>query len=164
MSLFSTSRAKSAPRRVALALVAALALASAAYATTTQTTGKGELAPGQAKKSFTISGDLAIQLSPGRAAPLDLSFDNPNNKQIEISEVVASIAGTTAPGCAASNFEVGQYSGSYPIPAPPGTSSLSAAVADSTKWPQVRMRNLPTNQDACKGATITLSYSASATK
>ena len=164
MSLLSTSRAKSAPRNVIVALVAGLVAASAAYATTTQTTGRGELAPGQQKKNFSISGELAVKLYPGQTAPLELTFGNPNNKPIEISKLVVAVSGTSTAACGASNFTVADYSGSYPIVAPPGSSGLSDVVGDPARWPQVSMRNLPTNQDACKGATITLSYSGTATK
>ena len=44
------------------------------------------------------------------------------------------------------------------------TRSLSQLGIGEAQWPEVEMINLPVNQDACKGATFQLDYSAAVTK
>jgi uncharacterized membrane protein len=116
--------------------------------------------------SFEIAGNLGASLSPGTKGPLNLSITNPNHFDIQVTSLSVSVrAATSKSGCSGSqNFAVDQYSGTYPLTVHPGTTSLSSLVSDQSKWPQVRMLNLPTNQDACKGATINFDYTGSATK
>ena len=52
-------------------------------------------------------------------------------------------------------------SGLLPLTVAPGSHSLSSLGATP---PTLKMLNLPTNQDACKGATLTLTYGGQATK
>ena len=44
---------------------------------------------------------------------------------------------------------------------PQATTSLSALSVPSTQWPQVGLRNTSVNQNGCKGASLTLEFSAS---
>ncbi|MEA2192312.1 MAG: hypothetical protein QOI73_2433 [Solirubrobacteraceae bacterium] len=115
---------------------------------------------------FSITGDLATNLSPGVGAPLDLVLTNPHDFDLRITALSVSVRGaTTNPGCSGeAGYGVAQFAGTYPVVLAPGSSRLSALVPDSSLWPQVSMRNLPTNQDACKGAVITLDYSGLATR
>jgi hypothetical protein len=72
---------------------------------------------------------------------------------------------TTNPHCSGdANFAVTQYSGGYPLVLHPGSTRLSARVSNSASWPQVSMHNLPTNQDACKNARLSLDYEGLATR
>ena len=43
------------------------------------------------------------------------------------------------------------------------STSLSARGIPSSQWPQIRMLNTAANQDGCKGATLTLSFTGSST-
>jgi hypothetical protein len=63
-----------------------------------------------------------------------------------------------------SNFAVTQYSGPYPLTVPAGvTRTLGALGIPSRQQPQLRMIDMPAvNQDACKGVSVSLSYSGSA--
>jgi uncharacterized membrane protein len=117
---------------------------------------------------FQIAGNLGAQLAPGTKAPLDLTLSNPFNFDLQITGVTVTLDDTTSnPGCSGTqNFALTQVPAArYPITLPHGqTKTLSQlGVADSAK-PQVQMLNQPWNQDACKGATITLRYSGSARK
>jgi hypothetical protein len=113
---------------------------------------------------FSMSGNLAQTLYPGTRAPLNLSLTNPNSVDLKVTSLTVTVGSTNKPGCAAStNFTVDQFSGTYPLTIHPGTTSLSSLVADSTKWPQVKMLDLPSSQDACQTATVSLSYAGSAT-
>ena len=117
-------------------------------------------------KPFAISGNLAGSLAPGVALPLDLTLTNPNQQKLSITNLTVTIKSVTkaanAPAgtCSTSDYAVTQYSGPYPLAvAANGSAKLSALGTTSSKWPQVRMLNTASNQDGCKGATVTLAYS-----
>jgi uncharacterized membrane protein len=116
--------------------------------------------------TFGIAGNLGTTLYPGTQAPLDLSLTNPNSFDLKVNNLTVSVRETTSKaGCSGSqNFTVTQFSGTYPLTIHPGTTSLSSLVPDNSKWPQIQMLNLATNQDACKGATLSLDYTGSATQ
>jgi uncharacterized membrane protein len=120
----------------------------------------------QKKQSFLIAGDVSTLLAPGSKVPLDLTLTNPSNFDLLITNLAVEVAeGTSKPSCSGTqNFKISQFSGTYPVVLHPGTSQLSALVPTSSKWPRVEMLNLPSNQDACRNATITLRYSGSATR
>jgi hypothetical protein len=115
---------------------------------------------------FSIGGDVTSPLYPGANAPLDLVLTNPHAFDIKVSGLsVHARDRTTNADCSGdANYAVTQYSGSYPLVLHPGRSQLSALVADSTLWPQISMRNLPTNQDACKDAVLSLDYTGLAAR
>jgi hypothetical protein len=115
---------------------------------------------------FLIAGDLTTPLHPGGGAPLDLVLTNPSPFEIGVIDLrVRAGARTSSPDCAGEdNYAVTQYSGGYPLVLQPGSTRLSALVPNSSVWPQVSMHNLPTNQDACKGAILPLEYEGLATR
>jgi large repetitive protein len=127
--------------------------AAASYAWTTVKPGEG--------KTFTIAGNLAGPLAPGVSRPLPLAVSNPNNVTIYVTSLVAAVrSGSTNAGCdGPTNLQVTQAN----------TTSTHALVipaygrvtlpAGSVSAPQVLMKNLASNQDSCKGATFTFSYS-----
>ncbi len=116
---------------------------------------------------FTISGGPAGVLAPGYSVSVDLQLANPGNTNINVTGLTVSIAGITRTAqavannrpCNPSDYVITQFSGSYPISAPPGNSSLSASGFPAIQWPQIKMLNSSLNQDGCKGATLQLSYS-----
>ena len=112
-----------------------------------------------------IGGDLGTPLYPGSGVPLDLVLTNPHRVDIRVTALTVSVgAGTTNPDCSgAANYAVTQYSGGYPLVLHPGTTRLSTLVASSSAWPQVWMHDLPTNQNACRGAVLSLDYGGLAT-
>lgn len=120
-------------------------------------------------KAFTISGDAAAPLAPGVSQSLGLSFSNPNNQGISVTNLSVTISGITRTAaavagnlpCTAADFTVVQYSGPYPIALPSGSSSLSSLSVPSSQWPRLAMLDTSANQDGCKGATIALAYSGS---
>ncbi|WP_246036175.1 hypothetical protein [Sinomonas susongensis] len=120
-------------------------------------------------KAFTISGSAASPLAPGVSQPLGLSFSNPNNQGISITNLSVTVMGITRSAaaiagnlpCTTADFAVVQYSGPYPVSIPSGNSSLSSLAVPGSQWPKLTMLDRPANQDGCKGATIALSYSGS---
>jgi hypothetical protein len=64
--------------------------------------------------------------------------------------------------CGPGDYKVTQYGGSYPLAVPGnGSASLSSLGIASSVWPKVTMLDTASNQDGCKGATLTLAYSGS---
>lgn len=116
---------------------------------------------------FTISGDVSGLLAPGTAIPINLQLTNPGNSSLNVTGLTVAVTGVTRTAqavannrpCNSSDYSVTQFSGSYPISAPPGNSSLSGNAIPASRWPQIRMLDTSLNQDGCKGATLQLSYS-----
>lgn len=119
----------------------------------------------QETKSFSIGGNLATTLAPGRSGPLDLALTNPYDFDLRITNLQVSIRDATSnTGCAAGdNYSVTQLSATYPLVIHPGATQLSSLVA-TAQLPQVEMLDLSTNQDICKGAQLTFDYTGAATK
>jgi hypothetical protein len=115
-------------------------------------------------RSFTISGNLVGNLAPGvPARPLNLTVTNPDNQRLAIANLTVAVSGTSAgAACGPENFVVTQYRGGYPLNlGARQTASLSQLGAATSALPTVGMRDLPANQDACKGVTVHLGYSGS---
>jgi hypothetical protein len=114
-------------------------------------------------KQFTISGSLDRQLYPGGTGSLNLALTNPNNQPMSISTLAVSVAQVSKAGCSpAVDFGVTQFSGSYPLTVPANsTRTLSQLSVPPANWPKVTMIDRPVNQDACKNATLTLSFTGS---
>ncbi len=124
-------------------------------------TGSGSATTGP----FTVSGNVRDPLEPGLERPLDLRLTNPFAVPLRVSSLSVMIQRVQAPGasaalpCDGSDFAVVPYSGSLPLSVP-GRSSrdLAGLGVPSTEWPQVLLRDLPVDQDGCRGATVTLGY------
>jgi hypothetical protein len=120
-------------------------------------------------KTFSISGNLGTQLTPGSTLPLNLSISNPNNKNLALSSLSVAITAinrtpaAVAVGlpCTAADYVVINYSGPYPLSVPPGTRTLELLGVDWQKQPQISMLDTTLNQDGCKGATVQFAYSGS---
>jgi hypothetical protein len=120
------------------------------------------LAP-SASASFTIGGNLTAPLWPGSSESLDMTFTNPTAQPLAIDKGNITsgniTVSTTQTGCAASNFAVTQgVTERIVIPAGQ-TVSLSGLGVPQADWPVVEMIETNTNQDACEGAPLTLTYS-----
>ena len=120
---------------------------------------------GTGGQNFAVGGDLTSPLYPGTSLPLDMTFTNPNSSPITIPSGANSASNITitsnANGCASSNFTVAQsLTVAITIPANQVTViSLSALGVPQADWPVIKMINTNTNQDACEGAKLTLTYS-----
>ena len=116
-------------------------------------------------QNVAVGGNLTAPLYPGTSQPLNLTFTNPGSSPITIADggfPAGDITITShAPGCASSNFAVTQglatavtIPGGQLIPV-----SLSALGVPQGDWPVIEMIETNTNQDACQGARLTLTYS-----
>jgi uncharacterized membrane protein len=121
-------------------------------------------------KPFDVSGDLSTPLGPGTSAPLNLRLSNPHRFAIRISNLsVALEEATSNSRCSGTvNFRVTQipasrYDAGIWMGARQAATLSELGVTDADK-PRVAMLDLPTNQDACKGAKLHLQYTGTATK
>lgn len=124
--------------------------------------------------TFGIKGSLSQnqRLYPGNAGEaVDLVFENPNNQDITVLEVVVAIADETTrggapnPGCRGTvDFEVLRQLTQQVFVPRNSTTSLSELGVPMTAWPVVAFKNLPTNQDACKGTSFTITFTGTASK
>ena len=110
---------------------------------------------------FTVTGNAAGLLYPGVWRQLPLQLVNPHNFTIFVESIVVAVSGAPG-GCAAANIEFVQSSASTASPVTvPANSTAAVPVA---KQPQIRLKNLSTDQDTCKNVSFSLSYSGTATK
>ena len=117
-------------------------------------------------RRFTISGDLPTLLFPGADAPLDPRLTNPNTFPVRIRTLRVTLRPRTSrPGCdGPSHYAVRQYTGTYPLLLRPGHTRLSTLVRDASVRPRIGMRDLASDQGACKGAVVRLDYAGLATR
>jgi hypothetical protein len=116
------------------------------------------------EQPFTITGNLSEPLAPGSSRSVPLTISNPNGVQIFVTGLTVTVqAGSTKVGCdGPTNLTVTQSNGSatntLAIPAGGHVTLPSGSVSA----PQVLMKDLASNQDACKGASFAFGYSGSA--
>jgi hypothetical protein len=122
--------------------------------------------PAPTERPFGISGELARTLRPGTGGPLNLVLTNPHRFDVRIRSLVVGLrARTTKLGCSgAGNYAITEFEGDYPLVLAPGRTPLSTLRPDSATWPRVAMRDLLVNQDACRGARVSLTYGGRATR
>jgi uncharacterized membrane protein len=130
-----------------------------------QRTTTATLIIAQAAPPFVISGDVTEPLKLDVWVPIDVFIGNPNGTTMKLTSLTVSVDDvTTNASCGGlANYEVTQFSGIYPVLVPNGGASLSTLGILSSEWPKVRIKNRPVNQDACKGAGITLHYAGTST-
>jgi len=115
-------------------------------------------------KPFTVTGNAAGPLAPGLTRALAITLSNPNNVAITVTAMSVNVApGSSKAGCdGPSNLALAQsnvsVTNALAIPANGHVTLPSGAVSA----PQVLMKDLAINQDACKGASFTFIYSGSA--
>jgi len=124
--------------------------------------GSGTGTSSTSSADFTISGDVS-DLQLGMTSPIELTLSNPNSVAIYVTRLTVSVsANSSHAGCDSSNVEVTQSNASSTdsITIPPnGNVTLTSAP----RAPQITFLNLPdVNQNACRNASFTLTYTGSA--
>ncbi|TQK71393.1 hypothetical protein [Nocardioides sp. SLBN-35] len=114
----------------------------------------------QTYDDFPVGGTPDRTLAPGsEPAAIDLALTNPFDAPMTVTGLGVSITSTSVTGCGVDNYAVDDYTGPFPLTVPAhGTRTLSQLGVPRGQWPKVRMLDLPTNQDVCKGATVQLAY------
>jgi len=115
-----------------------------------------------------IRDNLTRQFAPGISQPLNLRLTNPYRFSLKIKRLTVAVsvdARHAAAGCrASSNFKVTRLAKrAYPIRLRPRRMRSLRALRVK-RLPRVAMRDLATNQDACKGARLKLRYSGRASR
>jgi hypothetical protein len=115
-------------------------------------------------RDFSISGSANALLYPGAAAqPIALTLTNPNSVAIYVTSLQVTVTGSSNAGCSpATNLSLTQSNASSAAPVLVPASGSVSLPAQGVSAPTIRLLNLPVNQDACKRATFSLSYSGSA--
>jgi hypothetical protein len=115
-------------------------------------------------KPFTVTGNAGGGLAPGVSQPLLVTIHNPNTVPITVTSLVAEVrAATSNSACdGPTNVAITQsdISATNTVLVPAG--GQLTLPNGTVHAPQVLMRDLATNQDACKNATFTFNYSGSA--
>ncbi len=121
--------------------------------------------PAVGGEDFSVRGDLTgVTLIPGSSGPLALTISNPNDEPIFVTRIAVTVQpGSTNPGCdGPANLAVTQSNASEANPLVVPANGSVSVPSGGVSAPVLEMLNLPTNQDACKGATFTFSYAGSA--
>lgn len=148
--------------RTLLTVVGLLAVSTAAYAFwTAGGSGSGSAATGTSVALTANQTSVLTPMYPGDTAQtLSGNFDNPNSGPVYVGTVTVSIASVTKAAAAASGTcDASDYTLATPV------MSVNAEVPAGTArgaWTGATLRfnnKTTTNQDACKNATVTLSYS-----
>jgi hypothetical protein len=109
---------------------------------------------------FSISGNVPNPLYPGAAAQaIALKVSNPNSVPIFVTALSANVQATGATGCNASWFQTAAATIPSAGISVPANGSVTVPTAND---PTLKMLESGTNQDACIGAQLTLSYTGSA--
>lgn len=142
-------------KRTAIAVgILALVAVMGAYAFWTQGgTGSGSATAGTTSNITVNQTSTVTGLYPGGpAASLSGDFTNPNSGSVNISSVTATVSSVSPAGCATSNFSIGGSSGANTVPVGTNVGSWSGLT--------IALAETNVNQDVCKGAVATISYTA----
>jgi len=153
MSTFSMKKKSVA---TAVVVVALLGVAGGAFAYWTNTgSGTGSASTGTTSSVTVNQTSTVTALAPGLSAQaLSGNFDNPNSGPVYVTAVTAVVSGTDKVGCGATDYTIA------------GTASVAAQVASGTavgSWSGLTIQfnnKAGTNQDACKNAAVTITYTA----
>lgn len=138
-------------------VMVALVSAGVAFAYWTNSgTGTGTAATGTNAAITVNQTSTVTNMGPG-VAPQALSgnFDNSNSGPVYVAAVTATVTGTDKTGCGPSDYTIaGTATVNAQVPAGTGVGSWSGlTIAFNNK--------AGVNQDACKGAVVTIAYASS---
>ena len=102
---------------------------------------------------ITLTGTVVGVVRPGAPATLVVDVRNQNNQDILVTSVTGTVTSASRAGCDPAWYSVGTWSGS---------STIRKNASGQVSVPLL-LADLPTtNQDACKGATVQLAFTAQA--
>jgi len=127
--------------------------------------GRGEDKFPVSAPSFTISGNLAVPLSPGVRRQLNLSISNRNPFRLSVTKLTVTLQRISAPNadathpCKVTDFAARQLQRPYKfIVRSHHVVNLRRLGLPRSQWPAISMLDTPVNQDGCKGVTLKLTY------
>lgn len=153
-----TKKSKRLSVGLSLFIVFALAAAGAYAYWTNSGTGSGTATTASpAGGQLSVSADAISGLAPGVAAEtLTGTITNNGTNSFEVtglSAAITDVSGGAGPGCDATDYTLVQPSGV--------SGSLAAAGSMPFSSGSIAFNNKATNQDDCKGATVTITYTVS---
>lgn len=112
--------------------------------------------------ALTLAGTPDRVLRPGgESARIDVAITNSGPSAATVTGLAVAITGVGNAGCTASDYAVVPYTGTQTLVVQPGqTRTLSQLGVARADMPGVRMLNRDLNQDACKGAQVSLRLTA----
>jgi hypothetical protein len=116
--------------------------------------------------SLRLVGDATRPLSPGRTASINLRLMNPQAVAVRIGSLSVAVHTIEAPQddpahpCTAGDFTTSPFTPMAITLGAHADTTLRALGVPRRQWPRIRMRDTATNQDGCKSATLSLTYSA----
>lgn len=147
-------------RVLAVTAVSALALAAGAYAYFTSTGSGSATASVGSGTPVTINATVSSNLYPGGSSPVTFTVDNPSSGAQRIGTITLASIATDAGHSACSKV----ITGGNPdfTMAPVVVNKVFAAGNGQTVTPTgtLAMNDTGVNQDACQGATLTLSLTS----
>jgi hypothetical protein len=138
----------------AVAVLAVAGIAIAYWTTTGSGSGSGSVAASNG--TLALHGTITEALTPGGSSAVSYTADNANSSSEQVGTVHAVVSidkEHAAAGCEASDFTIADTVENQTIAA----ESSGVALAENGS---IKMANTEANQDACKGATITLTLSS----
>lgn len=157
--MFSTTKKKIT---AVLAVLGLCAISTAAYAYWTTTgAGSGTATAGNVTPVTVVQTSTLTAMYPGDTAQtLSGNFNNPNPGSAYVTSVTASVGtitkatGAAAGTCDATDFTLANPTMTVGSDVPSGTAK--GAWTGAT----IKFTNKATNQDACKNATVAISYTS----
>ena len=117
-----------------------------------------------ASMPFQVSGaplSGALLYPGGSDVPVNLVVTNPNHVAIAVTAVTTAVNRTGSSGCSAGDFLVPAQLSATPVIPAGSTRSLEELGIPQSQWPKLRMIDQG-NQDACRGAQLTLAFDGTA--
>jgi hypothetical protein len=145
-------------KRAIAAIGAAAAVAITAFAVAYWTgggSGSGSAAVGTVS-SVTLTGTVAPGSAPGTAEPVSFTAANSSKSPIQVTKVhlVSVAVDSEHAACATADFSMADVTQSHQVPA----EATAEALPNNGS---LVYANTAVSQDACKGATLTLTLSSS---
>lgn len=146
-----TSKSKRLSIGLGLFLVFALAAGGAYAYWTNSGSGTGSASTATGSAAFTVSGTAVSGLAPGAGTqPLAGTINNPGSADAYATSLTVSSVTTNQAGCTSAD---------YTVVAPTITGTNIAAGGNLPfSGGTIEFNNTASNQDACKGATVTINY------
>lgn len=133
-----------------IAVLAVAGIAVAYWTASGSGTGTGKVATSNG--TLTLHGSISNELTPGSSSPVTFTADNSGSSSLQVGTIHAVVS-TNKVGCEVSDFTIADTVENQTIGA--GESGVALAKNGS-----IEMANTEANQDACKGATITLTLTS----
>jgi hypothetical protein len=116
---------------------------------TTGGSGSGSATAGSTTNNLTIASPPVTGITPGSSTSVTVTLTNPNSYSVHV-DTVSTVISTSNVGCLPADF-------TFPANV---LNTTIAPLGTATFTQDLVFADTAANQDLCKGATITLSYSS----